>query len=364
MIKRALIALAIAAALGSGLFAAALGEASGGAPEGALPLAAGALAEVDLSRGEAAYAFTAPSGSVYDVWLFPVEEPVSGARCELWRDGELLAEGEQTMPALSLRLTSGARYVLRLSGAGRVRLEVARHALSRCFDMPMVLDAGGDAYSKAIVRQGDVHWYALDADSDAPLALVSAPAEEGLKLSAMLFDDEGRLLAEGMPTAGGACLMDLTPRPGQRCFVRITSAEGETGLYNLRLARLDGALPDRVTLSRHALRLRGRSAARLEAWLSPEDADGALYWESADPAVARVDAGGVVTGRGVGTTVITAYGAGGESDSCAVEVSYVPVSGVALLTEDASELDQLQARLRERQRTLANQNHQQQADRR
>ena len=34
-------------------------------------LTAGALVEVDLDAGEAVYDFVAPSGSVYDVWLFP-----------------------------------------------------------------------------------------------------------------------------------------------------------------------------------------------------------------------------------------------------------------------------------------------------
>ena len=41
------------------------------------------------------------------------------------------------------------------------------------------LDAGGDAYNKAVARAGDVHWYAVDADSDLPAALAGIPEEPG-----------------------------------------------------------------------------------------------------------------------------------------------------------------------------------------
>ena len=320
--------LLIAAALGSGRF----GVAEAQAAEKAL--AAGEMPVVDLDRGEALYSFVAPSGSVYDVWLFPADEQEPSVRAELWRGERLVAEGEGGMPALSLRLAAGETYRLRLSGFGRVRLEVARHALSRCFAVPMLLNAGGDVYTKAFARPGDAHWYAVDADGELPLALVGVPAENGVRLDAMLVDDTGRLLAEGVPTAGGAVLADFMPRAGRRYYVRLTSREGATGLYELRLTRLTGGtLPDRVTLSPHSLTLEGRESGRLSARLSPENSGGVLHWESSDTDVARVDADGWVTGRDAGTAVITAYGAGGESDSCRVEVLRVPVSGVALLSK-------------------------------
>ena len=328
-----LMLLAMAAALGPGPFALAEDGATGTIPA----LENGELAEADLSRGEAVYAFVAPSGSVYDVWLFPAEEDAPRAHAQLWREGRLVAEGEGAMPALSLRLAAGAAYELRLTGEGRVRVEMARHALSRCFALPMVLDAGGDAYTKAFARPGDAHWYAVDAGEALPLAVVGVPGEAGVRLDAMLFDDAGRRLAEAARTAGGACLMDFTPRIGQRYYIRLTAEGGATGLYELRLARLaGGALPDKVTLSRQSLVLEGRQSAQLEARVSPEGADGALYWESSDPAVARVEMDGRVTGRGAGAAVITAYGAGGESDRCLVEVRYVAVSSVALLSNRIS----------------------------
>ena len=283
-----LLALVIASAFGSGLFA--LAEA-GALPEYETAAAApvflenGAMAVVDLDRGEAIFTFAAPSGSVYDVWLFPASEDAPRVRAQLWREGRLVAEGEGGMPALSLRLAAGAVYALHLEGQGRVRLEIARHALSRCFDEPLELNARGDIYAKAFAREGDVHWYAVDAADERPLALVGVPAEDSVRLTAMLFDDGGHLLAEGTQTAGGACLMDFTPKPERRY-----------------------------------------------AMVSPEGAGGILVWESSEPSVARVEDDGTVTGVGVGTARITAYAAGGESDSCQVEVRRVSVTGIDLLS--------------------------------
>ena len=328
LLRACLLAVLTAAALWPGLFTAAGAEAFR-----PVTLPAGALAEVDLGRGETVFDFTAPTGSVYDIWLFPVEEEPPQAKVELWRDGRMLAESAEAMPAVSLRLTAGARYELRLCGSGRGRLEVARHALSRCYDKPMLLDDGGDAYSKAFAREGDVHWFAVDARDDATLALVGMPEEDGIRLNALLFDDEGHLLEEAVPTAGGACLADISVHAGRRCYIRLSSEDGATGLYTLQLARLQGGvLPDRVTMARQSLTLEGRMTVRLLARVSPEGAGGILYWESSDPRVASVDAEGRVSGRDVGTAVITAYGAGGESDSCRVEVRRVPVSGVSLLS--------------------------------
>lgn len=294
-------------------------------------LEAGELAEVALDEAGTALAFTAPTGSVYGVWLFPADSAAT-AHVELWRDGTCLAEGDGMMPALSLRLTAGATYELRLTGSGSARVEVARHALSRCYGQPMPLDANGDAYDKAFARQGDAHWFAVDADSALPVALAVAPAEPGLRLAGTVFDDAGRQVAEAAQTDGGACLVCFVPEAGRRYCLRLTAANGATGLYRLRLARVRGSLAGSLTLSAHAARLEGRSTRRLTARTEPADADGALYWESSDPDVARVDADGVVTGYSTGEAVITAYAAGGATDSCRVSVRHVPVASVSLLS--------------------------------
>lgn len=297
-------------------------------------LPAGALAEVNLDGGEAVYAFTAASNSVYDVCLFPAEDAAPEIRAQLWQGDALLAEGDGGVSAVSLRLTAGERYQIRLSGSGRARLEVARHALSRCFSMPMPLDAAGDSYAKAFARAGDAHWYLVEAGTALPVALAGVPADAGLRLEIRLFDEDGRLAAEGMPTAGGACLLDFTPEAGQRLWLRVSARDGATGLYALRLERgAGGETPDRLTLSRREMTLSGRESARLTARFSPEGTGGLVYWESSDSAVAGVDDRGTVTGRSPGEAVVTAYGAGGISARCRVKVEYVPVEGVELLAE-------------------------------
>ena len=108
--------LMIAAVLGPGRFGAAIAE--GGAAEDAAEVPAyvrsledGALAEVDLDGGEAEYRFTAPTGSVYDVWLFPAGEEPPEVRARLWRGDKLVAEGEGGMPAQIIRMRQLVRNV-------------------------------------------------------------------------------------------------------------------------------------------------------------------------------------------------------------------------------------------------------------
>ena len=313
-----------------GPWSAALSE----APEAVIALIDGEAAELTLDDAPVAYRFTAPSNSVYDVWVFPAEEETPEVRAELWMDGELLAEGEGGMPALSLRLIAGGAYTLKLSGSGRARLELARHALSRSFGQPLELSAGGDSYSKAFARSGDVHWYALSASEDASLVAAALPTARGLRLSCGLFDGQGRLAAQGFHTIGGAVLMDFTLSPGEEVRIRVSAAGGGVGDYRLLIVpNARGTLADRVVLSQTELTLEGRSSARLAASVQPEDAAGEIYWESSDASVARVDMGGRVTGVSPGTAMISAYAAGGEYARCRVTVNRVAVTGLRLASE-------------------------------
>ena len=290
-------------------------------------LAPGELREVELGDEAAGFAFVAPTGSVYDVWLFPAGDAPATAHAQLWQGDALVAEGDGTMPALSLRLTAGATYALRLTGSGAARLEIARHALSRCFDWPMGLDAAGDERAKVFARQGDAHWYAVEPARSGPLALLGVPAEPGMALEARLFDGDGRLLQSARTTDGGACLARFEAEAGRRVLLRLTARGGATGLYNLRLMPLAGDEAGEPRLSRRVALLAGRSSCRLEAGV-----EGPVYWESSDPGVAVVDETGRVTGRGAGRAVLAAYVPGGASDRCVVSVRHVPVAGVSLLS--------------------------------
>ena len=292
----------------------------------------GALETVDLDRGEQVYTFVPVSGSVYDICVFPAGESEPSCAVALYDGDQLLAESSEGLTALSERLTAGTTYTLRLTGAGQVRLEAARHALSRCFGQPMALGADGDSYAKAIARPGDVHWYAVTAGVSLPVVLAGLPSEPGLRLEAQLFNDSGRLLAEATRTAGGAFLMDFMPRSGRVYRVRISAPGGATGLYSVMTAQGEGGLPEALSLSATSLRLEGRQSRRLTATASPEGAASAVLWESSDPAVARVSQSGLVTGMTPGAAVITAYGAGAVRARCRVEVARVPVEGIRLIT--------------------------------
>lgn len=329
-LRRAIV-IALAAALFAAPRFAARAESAEAWPV-ASALAPGALAQVDLDGGAAVYTFAVPANSAYDICLFPAEAGALSVRAELWQGAALLAEGEGSLAVISERLTAGEAYTLRITGAGRARLEVARHALSRCFGMPMALDADGGAYAKAFARRGDAHWYALAPGDGRPVMLSGVPAEDGLRLQAQLFDEAGQLLAEADRTVGGAFLMDFRPEAGRTYRVRVTATNGATGLYDLRAARSAGdALPDRVALSCDAMTLMGREAQRLFARVSPAEAEGLIYWESSDPSVASVDAQGEVSGLRPGTAVVTAYAAGGAYARCRVEVARVRAAGVRLL---------------------------------
>ena len=84
-----------------------------------------------------------------------------------------------------------------------------------------------------------------------------------------------------------------------------------------------------VTLDSKALRLSTGQTARLKATVLPEDADyEAVIFSSDAPAVATVDAEGVVTAVAVGTAQITAQ-AGGRTATCKVTV-YAEVTEVRL----------------------------------
>ena len=296
----------------------------------ALPV--GALQAVDLDAGEQSFRFTTAAGSVYDICAFPDEGAGDTISARLYQGEALLEEGAGRLTLISRRLSANTEYTLTLSGSGRVRLEVARHALSRCFDQPLSLNAAGDSYSKAIARAGDVHWYAVTSPQSQAVALAGLPQEPGLRLEARLFSESGALLAEATRTAGGAFLADFMARSGRAYRIRVSAVGGGTGMYSLNAAPMDGSLPEAVILSDARLRLNGHETRQLTAAVTPEGSAGALFWESSDASVASVDQTGRVTGLRAGAAVITAYAAGAVRSRCRVEVALAPVSGIDVIT--------------------------------
>ena len=305
------------------------------AEDGATALEAGALTPVALSEDGEAYTFTPAANGRYGVYLFPQEGERVRARAELWQNGKRLAAGEGALPTVAARLIGGAACTVKLYGEGSAQLEIARQALCRCFAQPLALNADGGEYAKALARPGDAHWYSIESDSTLPVLLAGVPEEGGPVLSAELFDGQGRLLAHAVRTAGGACLLDIAPQPGQALRLRVSSPEGGAGLYrlSLRQSRTD-RLADVVRLSSEAMTLEGCQTRQLTAWVSPQGAESTLFWESSDHAVARVDGEGRVTGRGEGVAMITAYAAGEVYARCRVAVEDVAARAVVPDSEE------------------------------
>lgn len=292
----------------------------------------GALISLDLSQGGRVFEIVPETDVTCDVCAYPAEGSGGELTARLYRGASMLNEGAGALTLLTQPLTANETYTLSVEGEGRVWLELARHALSRCFDDPKPLDASGDAYSKAIVKPGDAHWYSVTAGASQPLAVCGLPGEEGLHLEARLFSETGRLLAEATRTAGGAFLMDFMPRAGRAYRIRVSASGGGTGLYDLKLAPGAGGLPEALMLSEDRVTLHGREIYPLTATAIPSGAAGAMLWESSDEGVVSVSQDGTLTGRRPGTAVVTAYAAGAVKARCRVEVRRVAAKGVSLIT--------------------------------
>ncbi|MBR6767408.1 MAG: Ig-like domain-containing protein [Clostridia bacterium] len=294
----------------------------------------GEMVLAELTPEGSAYSYIPVSNSVYGICLFPGDDGNMDVRAELWQGDELLDSAENTMQPISRRLTAGEEYVIRLYGSGTVRMEVARHALSRCFDMPMELSGEGDEYSKAIARAGDVHWYAMTAESAMPVVAAASPGDESMQLNADVFADDGRLIARGIPTENGAFLASFVPEPGKRYLIRLSDSGGHTGAYTIITRISDTAVfPESLEAENARIEIKGRTPVRIRVGVFPENASGILLWESSDTSVARVRQNGMVTGVGPGTAYITAYAPGGLSARWEVAVANVPVEGIALLSD-------------------------------
>ena len=297
-------------------------------------LPSGDLVLVELSRAGTVFSFVPATNSVYDICLFPADEREMDVRAELWQGEECLDFGENSMLPVSQRLIAGEEYAIRLYGTGSVYLELARHALSRCFSMPMQLDSEGDEYSKAIARTGDVHWYSVIPDSDLPVILAADPEGTDMGLTAALFGPDGRMVAQSVQTEKGAFILDFVPQAGQTYYIRIHDPLHETGTYNLMVQTGETAdLPQSIGLNAESIVIRGRSWARIIPEIIPENACDILYWESSDESVARVSQNGRISGISSGTALITAYGPGGLSAQCEVSVECVPVEDISLLSD-------------------------------
>ena len=290
-------------------------------------LPVGALVPVAPGNGEQRLTFTPAVNGDYDVCLLPTKEG-SEIHAQLWRDGELLAEGSGAPCALTCRLTAGETYELRLRGEGAALAEIARSALSRSAGNPLEL-ADGEGYSKLIARGGDVHWYAVTAIRSGAALMGCRPEDQTLSLEAMLFDESGRPVAQSEMLPSGACVLSAELASGGKYLLRVAARDGGTGKYVLTNQRSAASQPPaEVELADDSLTMEGRSMELLQVQTSPYSASPLVFFDSADSDVAFVHSDGTLESRAAGETTVVAYGFGGVRDSCGVIVTHVSVEGV------------------------------------
>ena len=342
MFKRWLLGmmmLLIASGVWSGAFA---------ASESGVELRTGALVELELSEAAAEYTFTPVANALYAVYVFPGSD---GARAEaaLSLNGETLVRGDGTGRLVSLRMNADTEYSLQVTGSGTVQLEIARETLSRCFAMPLEL-ADGEGYSKLIARSGDVHWYAMAAESAGAALIACAPEiperpelpdqpelpqrpdrpmESGLRLRLSLFSADGRRISESETLASGTAVLSAAFEAGEVYYIRV--AGSGTGKYSLTCQRSENVQRAQfVNLSDRELTITGRATEHLAVEIQPAGASELVYLDSTAADVAFAWSSGYVEGRRDGEAVITAYAYGGARSSCRVTVEPVAAQGVEL----------------------------------
>ena len=294
-------------------------------------LQAGDLTGVVLSDAPQTFAFTPTANGLYSLYLFPDGDLTVHA--ELSVGGERLAQGDNALRLFSLRLVAGTSYTVSLSGSGSARMELAREALSRSFDQP--LELSGD-YSKLIARAGDVHWYSIASDEAAAALIAAVARQPELALEMKLFDESGRLLAEGDGLPSGSCALSYELARGGRYRLRVFAPDGGTGKYRLSVQRSDSLIAaEQISLSAQSLSLEGWSSTQLTARL-PAGACPLTLCDSSNPSAAVFHADGRVNGHRAGSARLTVYAYGGAQAFCDVTVSHVPVEKVEIRHETST----------------------------
>ena len=296
----------------------------------ARPAGALALPERDpLVRAEAGEAvveleYVPPANSEYAVYLFSADGGDVAGTAQLTLNGEIVASGEGRGELCSAWLVAGETYALRVRYSGAAIVEIARGALSRCFEDPLTVEEGVPS-GKMIARAYDAHWYDFEATASGRMMLTCVPENAELSLRALLFDDTGALISEFEKLPGGACMLLAETEAGRRYRLRVCAPDGGTGYYALNLHR-----GEEDTLE-SALRFIGElpetlgagSAMNLAGSLSGD----ALLWVSDAPETAAVLQDGTVIALAPGTANITAYGMSSQA-VCELTIVEIPLEGL------------------------------------
>ena len=297
------------------------------APVGALALSGSdGLLPADLDSGIFEFDYVPMANSEYALFLFSDGPGDASASAEIIEDGEIIASGEGRGRLCSAWLAAGQSYHVRVRGSGKAILEMARSALSRSWDQPLVL-AENEPYEKMIARAGDAHWYAFTAQQSASMLISCVPAED-MRMEAKLFDADGACIAQLDPLGNGAALR-LETIAGESYVLRISAPDGGEGGYAVTLHRPDEQDPTVPAFDAASIVI----PAGGRADLAGEAGEAALVWVSENPGIARVLQDGSLLGVSPGETTVIAHGMDGFA-SLAVRVEFVPVEAVSFIGGD------------------------------
>ena len=327
---------------GAGL--AAPSEAAGAARDDALTLFLNSreTLEADSFPRETVYRFTPTRTGAYIFHGLP--GGAGGVRLSARladERGVLLAQiAGDSVFSLSAMLEAGARYELRVTAQGRAStvIEVMEDAYGHSIDRPLRLQGGSVRYVRAIVAARDTHWYSFTAPRDGWYVIrTESTGDAPLDTRGVLLDKAWREIAQSddilFPGDGNFRVCQRL-NSGEVYYIRVSAASNQTGPYRLVVAMPDAGetLPVRLSLSETQLALQRGETRLLSAVIRPDGALSDVAWASENPAVARVDETGAVTGLSAGQTVIHAY-AGRLEVVCEVNVSPVPLTGLAFAAD-------------------------------
>lgn len=250
-----------------------------------------------------------------------------------------VARGSGTLCVLSAELTAGSTYMLEISGAGEVRMELMRHGAGRSIFVPNTLEGSRVG---SIVLPGSAAWYTFETDADRASVYVF-PEDGGMQLSAELFTADGMPVAVSGETDGGGCRLYFEPEEGVDYALRICSPSGGRGNFRVSMTESSGEAPSEISIMSGELTIREGDMRALAARVLPQGADDRVAWASSDSEVVTVDENGVITGVKAGIARVTAYGYGGlqavaEITVERVEPEYIAYRGSFLTVRVGDEL--------------------------
>ena len=301
-------------------------------PVGALALSGSdPLLYADLSRADFFFDYTPAANSEYGLFIFSADGGEVRARAQLLEEGEIIAEGEGFGEILSAWLVAGKKYSVRVQGSGNAVIELARSTMSRCSSQALPVEEDA-SQGKMIAREYDAHWYSFRAAASTLLMITCVPEENGLALSAWLFDDSGSLVSAFDTLPGGACMLLAETLAGRDYFLRVCAPGGGTGYYSLNLNRSEG--PDFAGALRFAREEYSMASGGILD-LSGEISGEPLLWVSENPEIAAAGQDGTLLGFAPGETYVTAYGMSSRA-LCRVIVEHVPLEGIEIPADEIS----------------------------